>query len=212
MKQAARNRRHAAAPRTAVARLPFFDSDAAIVAAVRAGQGAGGAALYDHHQGHVRRVLLRVLGPDADLCDLIQDVFLTAIASIEKLEDPDALRSWLAGISVHRAKREIHRRSRSRLFTLFSGNDPPEQKAPVATPEVDEAVRATYHILERLPANERVPFALRVVGGAELVEVADACNVSLATVKRRLARAKKKFWTMAKTYPELADWVLEAAP
>ena len=41
----------------AVIRLSFLDSDAQIVAAIRAGDGAGGAALYDRHHGYVRRVL-----------------------------------------------------------------------------------------------------------------------------------------------------------
>ena len=63
-------------------------------------------------------------------------------------------------------------------------------------------------MLDKLPADERIAFALRFINEMELVEVADACQVSLATAKRRLARARKKFTTMALTYPELADWVL----
>lgn len=190
-----------------VARLPFFDSDGAIVSAVRAGQAAGGAALYDRHHDYVRRVLLRVLGPDADLADLIQDVFVVAIDSIDRLEEPDALRSWLAGIAVHLARGEIRRRTRSRWFPLFAQEDLPEVEANVANPEVDEAVRTTYRVLAKLSADERIAFALRFIDGMELVEVADACGVSLATTKRRLARARKKFLTIAKTYPELQEWV-----
>ena len=41
----------------------------------------------------------------------------------------------------------------------------------------------------------------------ELTEVARACDVSLATVKRRLTSAQKKFAKIASTYPELSDWV-----
>ena len=43
-------------------RLPFLESDAAMVEAIRAGERAAGAALYDRHQAYVRRVLLRVIG------------------------------------------------------------------------------------------------------------------------------------------------------
>ena len=38
---------------------------------------------------------LHMLGPDAELRDLIQDVFVAAIDSIERLLEPNALRSWL---------------------------------------------------------------------------------------------------------------------
>jgi RNA polymerase sigma-70 factor (ECF subfamily) len=190
-----------------VARLPFFDSDRAIVVAVRAGQAAGGAALYDRHASHVRRVLSRILGPDTELRDLVQEVFLAAIDSIERLEDPEALRSWLASIAVFRARAEIRRRVRARLFPLFGSDELPEVEAPVATPEIGEAARTTYALLGKLGSEERIAFALRFIDGMELVEVADACNVSLATIKRRLSRAQKKFVAMAKTYPELSEWV-----
>jgi RNA polymerase sigma-70 factor (ECF subfamily) len=192
----------------AVIRLSFLESDADIVAAVRAGEGAGAAALYDRHHAYVRRVLLRVLGPDAELHDLIQDVFVAAIDSIASLQEPNALRAWLAGISVNCAHAELRRRtSRGRWLPLFARSELPPVEAPVSTPEVDEAVRATYHVLRKLSAEERIPFALRFIEGMELVELAAACGVSLATAKRRLARARKKFVTIAQTYPALSDWL-----
>jgi RNA polymerase sigma-70 factor (ECF subfamily) len=193
--------------RSTLVRLPLFESDAAIVTALRSGQSAGGAALYDRYHPYVRRVLTRLLGPDAALHDLIQDVFLAAIDSIDSLEEPDALRGWLAGICVNAARVEIRRKTRGRWFPLFGRDDLPEVEAPASTPELDEAVGTTYRVLSKLPIDERIPFALRFVEGMELVELADACGISLATAKRRLARARKKFLTIARTYPELADWV-----
>lgn len=190
-----------------VVRLPFLESDAAVVAAVRAGQPEGGAALYDRYAQHVRRVLVRVLGPDADVADLLQDVFVSAIDSIDRLEEPGALKAWLATIAVYRARAEIRRRARARWFPLFANEDLPEVQASVSSPEVDEAVRTTYRVLGKLSADERITFALRFIDGMELVAVAEACDVSLATAKRRLARARKKFSAMARTYPELADFL-----
>jgi RNA polymerase sigma-70 factor (ECF subfamily) len=139
-------------------------------------------------------------------------VFTTAIDSIDRLEEPEALRGWLAGIAVYRARAEIRRRARSRWFPLFSRERLPEVEAPVSTPEIDEAVRATYRVLSKLSADERIAFALRVIDGMELVEVAEVCGNSLATIKRRVARAKKKFLSMARTYPELSDWLEGGAP
>ena len=208
MKQGAPRRINVTRSPRSVLRLPIQLTNAEIVEAIRTGQPLGGTALYDQHHAYVCSVLLRILGPDADLHDLIQEVFLAAIDSIERLKDPDAFRSWLASICVHQAYREIRRRTRSRWFFLTDDDETLERPAPVATPEVDEAVRATYRVLDKLPADERVAFALRFINEMELVEVADACQVSLATAKRRLARARKKFTTMARTYPELADWVL----
>jgi len=204
--------RHGEPRRSTVVHLPVLDSDAAVVAAIRAGEAAGGATLYDRHHAYVRRVLMRVLGPDADLHDLMQDVFVAAIDSIDRLLEPNALRGWLAAISVNCVRAELRRRTRSRLIHLFPHGHLPEVPAPSNTPEVDEAVRATYHVLGRLGPDERIPFALRFIDGMELTEVASACQVSLATTKRRLASAQKKFTSIAQTYPELAAYVKGAAP
>jgi len=208
---AASSRRSRTEPRSArrpaLVRLPLLESDQAIVAALRSGHDAGGAALYDAYHDHVWRVLVRVLGPDADLKDLVQDVFVEAIDSIHRLAAPDALRGWLASIAVFRARSEIRRRARSRWFPLFSSDHLPEVIAPVATPEIDEAVRATYRVLAKLPADEQIPFALRFIDGMQVAEIAAACRVSLATVKRRLTRAQKRFLAMARHVPEIVEWL-----
>lgn len=195
---------------SAVVPLPLFESDVALVRAIIAGERAAGAALYDRHHGYVRRVLMRVLGPDSDLHDLVQDVFVIAIDSIELLSDPGALRAWLAGISVNCARAELRRRTRSRLSWPSFG-ELPEVAAAVCDPETGEALRATYRVLRCLSVDERIPFALRFIEGMDLLEVAAACGVSLATTKRRIASARKKFINIAQTYPELRDWVRGAS-
>jgi RNA polymerase sigma-70 factor, ECF subfamily len=193
----------------AVARAPLLRDDPAIVAALRAGDSAGGIGLYDRYEAYVRRVLMRLLGPDAELTDLTQDVFMTAVDSIERLENPAALRAWLAGISVYVARGEIRRRIRSRRFPLFSTSELPPVEAPARQPEVDAALRATYRVLARLSPDERIVFALRFIEGMDLLEVAQACDVSLATAKRRLLRARKRFVSIARTLPDLAEWLAE---
>ena len=208
--RAADERRSRTAPASegsSLIRLPFLESDASMVQAIRAGERAAGAALYDRHQDYVRRVLLRVIGPDGHIDDLVQDVFVAAIDAIDRLEDPQALRAWLAGISVNVARVELRRRTRGAWLRLLPGHRLPEQEAVVSDPELDEALRATYRVLGRLSVDERIPFALRFIDGMELLEVAAACHVSLATTKRRLASARKKFESMARACPELQPWL-----
>ena len=48
-------------------------------------------------------------------------------------------------------------------------------------------------------------FTLRFVSEMQLTEVAAACKVSLATVKRRLARAEKRFVEAARSNPALTE-------
>ena len=55
--------------------------------------------------------------------------------------------------------------------------------------------------------DNRIAFTLRYMHEMDLTEVAAATGVSLATVKRRLARAKKQFMALAKEHPELKEWL-----
>jgi len=45
--------------------------------------------------------------------------------------------------------------------------------------------------------HERAAFRARIIDGLSLQEAADACNVSLATIKRRLDRARASFHRLA---------------
>ncbi|HYQ01872.1 MAG TPA: sigma-70 family RNA polymerase sigma factor [Polyangiaceae bacterium] len=188
--------------------LPGLAQDAAIVRALRAGHVTGTAGLFDSHHQHVRRVLVRVLGPDPELSDLVQEVFLAAIGGIDRLDRPEALRGWLSSIAVFTARGRLRRRRRWRFLQFFSPEDLPDvadERGPHL--EVGEALRATYRVLDRLPVEERVVFALRFIEGMEVAEVANASGVSLSTAKRRLGKASARFATLAKAEPALSDWL-----
>jgi RNA polymerase sigma-70 factor (ECF subfamily) len=64
-----------------------------------------------------------------------------------------------------------------------------------------------YALLDRLPVDERIAFALHEVDGMDLAEVAAACGVSVPTVRRRLARAARRFFSLAATCEALSPWV-----
>lgn len=200
------------APTFRVARLKSPDSEVAIVTALRARHPAGAAGLFDRYHAHVRRVLLHVLGSDPELSDLVQEVFVTAIDSIEKLEEPSSLRGWLGGIAVFTARARMRRRTRWRILELRPVEDLPEVEQLFAPPEIDEALRATYRALEKLPTDERIAFALRFVDGKKLTEVAAMTAVSLATVKRTLVMAQRRFQKFAAHEPALREWLQGRAP
>jgi RNA polymerase sigma-70 factor (ECF subfamily) len=50
-------------------------------------------------------------------------------------------------------------------------------------------------------------FALRFIDEMELGEVAEASDLSLSTVKRRLAKASARFTSLAQREPSLLDWL-----
>ena len=187
--------------------LPFSGDDRALVQAIRAGHRGARRELFDRYAKQVERVLVRVLGPDDEIADLIQEVFIAALQQIDSLVDEAALKGWLSGIAVYQARGCIRRRTRRRWLKLVPDGELPEVADHSAPPEVSEALKSTYEVLDRMPADERIPFALRFIDGMELTEVAAACNVSLATIKRRLSRAQARFGKLASRHPALREWV-----
>jgi RNA polymerase sigma-70 factor (ECF subfamily) len=196
--------------RTSQAELPSPESDELLVLSLKARHPDAGTQLFDRYAPHVRRVLVRVMGPDAELLDLVHDVFVTALESVNRLVDPKALRAWLTQIAVFTARGRIRRRVRGRLLRFLPFAELPEPELPPADFEASEAMRAVYRVLGHLDADERIAFALRFVAGMELTEVAASCEVSLATIKRRLARSQASFASAAAAEPSLAVWLHRA--
>jgi RNA polymerase sigma-70 factor (ECF subfamily) len=178
-----------------------------LVAGLRAREPWASAALVHHYGDHVRRVLLRLLGGDAQAegSELVQDVFVRAWRGVGNLKEPRALKAWLTHIAIFVARGAIRRRRRRRWLTFFA--EVPEPEVAWAGGDVQDAARAVYAIFERMPADERIPFALRNLDGAGLEETAAACGMSFATVRRRLARAERRFFKLAREYEALTPWL-----
>ncbi len=190
-----------------VARPLAFRGDAALATAAANGDRDAHALLFDRHAPHVRRVLARLLGANSELNDALHDVFVQVLRDIHKLQEPTALRAWITTVAVRTARGIIRRASRRRWLRIMPPEDVPERSAAVADEEITEALAVTYRILATLPADERIAFALRFIDGMELKEAASACDVSLATIKRRLQRAETTFVECAKRETALEPWL-----
>jgi RNA polymerase sigma-70 factor, ECF subfamily len=189
--------------------LKFVGDDKALVQALRAGHPGAAAAFYDQHAPHVHRTLRAVLGADADLPDLLQEVFIRAIEAIADLDDLDRLKSWLTTIAVYTARAHIRRRTRRKWLRAFAPEEPLTQEPQPGCSEARLALRRVYQILDELPLGERMAFTMRFVEGLTLTDAAEACQTSLATLKRRLSRAEKRFAEAVQNEPLLAEQLKE---
>ncbi len=142
--------------------------------------------LYNDYARYVASIAYRLLGDDADLDDVVQDTFVSAIRSIKDLKDPSLLKIWIARIAVRRSQRYIARRKRRKYIQSGESLRVPE---PVSSS--GESYYEIYETLHSLPRKYSVPWILYKVVGMKLAEVGDSCGCSLATTKRRIARAEE---------------------
>jgi RNA polymerase sigma-70 factor (ECF subfamily) len=92
----------------------------------------------------------------------------------------------------------------------------PSQETPdipcePASLEARTALRVFYEVVSEMDVEARIAFTLRCVDGMELTEVAEACDVSLATIKRRLKAAMDDFYRRGQGRPELVAWFEEGS-
>jgi RNA polymerase sigma-70 factor (ECF subfamily) len=200
---------NATPPPTSVRRLPIARDDAALVAGLRAGEAWAGALFFDRYAPQVERILRRILGSDEHLGDLVHDAFVQAMVSLPRLREAEALVGWIQAIATHTAYRAIRSRKARRWLQFWAPSTLPEPWIDELDPERGEAYRRTYAVLESLSAHERVAFALRYIDGMDLARLAEACDVSLATIKRRLVRAEQKFAAAARRDEILKTWLEE---
>lgn len=200
-------------PAASVPPVPPAQDDYALIAGIRRGDPAAATALFEQYRALVERTLVRILGFDSELPDAVQDTFIRALGSTRLLRDPQALPSWLIRIAVCTAADLIRRRRRRRWLQFFAEPqdliDRGSQLVFEGEPDLEarQALQAAHAILDSLPTDERIAFSLRRLDGMELKDVARACGCSLATIKRRLARAEKRFLARAERQAALERWL-----
>lgn len=180
-------------------------NEASLLEGLRRGDAGAQTLVFRAYEQEARRVLSRILRERSDVLDALQDTFVKVFRNAWQLEDPLALRSWVLRVAQSVGLDEFRRRQRLRLADVPSSRA--ESTSVVAPVELRSALREAYRVLSVLPEPEREVFMLRYIDGLELTQIAEACGVSLATVKRRLGRASTRFTTLARRQPSLTDWI-----
>lgn len=156
--------------------------------------------LYVEHRRLIRGVLAGQLGYGAELEDVTQQVFETAIGLVETGKvrltgERSGMRAWLVAIALRLAQSERRRRRRA------TSAEPSSACERLTSSAIDPAgwqlLQHTQALVAKFPPRLRIPWLLRHLEGMQLEEIAESCGISLATVKRRLSRAQRLFSSLA---------------
>ncbi|WP_017595504.1 RNA polymerase sigma factor [Nocardiopsis potens] len=177
--------------------------------ALRAGDPAAFARLYDAHAPAVHRFAARLAGDRGTAEDVLQITFLEAWRLRERIrpegpegggpegDGPDGgdLLPWLLGIAVN-VQRNAARGARRHRAAL--GRMPAPRAVPDFSDELvgrmDDADRlgAVSRAMGRLRRAEREVIALCVWSGLDYAAAAEALGVPVGTVRSRLSRARTR--------------------
>jgi RNA polymerase sigma-70 factor (ECF subfamily) len=154
----------------------------------------------------VRGLVVRSLGPGAEVEDRVQDVFAVFFRKIATLKDPNALRSFLFGITIREIRTEL-RRLRVRKWLMLTSTGEPIETGVAGDENARHAFERLHQVLQAIDTRGQLAFTLRHFEGYELVEVAEALSCSLATVKRVLTAVETRVWSLAAQDPYLAPYL-----
>jgi RNA polymerase sigma-70 factor, ECF subfamily len=154
--------------------------EAALVAAVRAGDRDAFARLYESFSPLVHGVLIARV-PYDEVSDLVQDVFLVAFRKLNSLRDATRFGPWVAMIARNRAT-DFHRRKRE--------TEELREEAARGDGAVAEA-REALEIIKGLPEAYRETLVLRLVEGMTGPEIAERTGLQPASVRVNLHRGMK---------------------
>lgn len=168
-------------------------TDAALVVAARAGEAWAQEALFRRYSRMVNGLSYRILGSDADVDDLVQDSFLEALRSLDRLENPQAFASWLGAIVVRTAGKRLRRRSLLNRLGLRRSTpiDADTVLSREAPPDVKAELGRIYGALDEMHHEARLALVLHRVEGMSLPEAAETMGISLSTIKRRIQSAER---------------------
>lgn len=177
--------------------LDWHGSDEELFARLSESPGAQAMAyLYDRFSSDVNRLVWRLLGADDQHDDLVQQVFCELLASAKKLKKVRVLKSWVMSITVNTVRSDLRKRTVRRRYAV-GDIDPDRFSGTSADLEGRALLARVFVVLEQLKPDLRIAFTLRFVDAMSLEDTAAACNCSLATIKRRLARAQQRFSKLA---------------
>jgi RNA polymerase sigma-70 factor (ECF subfamily) len=136
--------------------------------------------------------VLRLVGGDRALAeDLTQEVFLRVFQGLPKFSLRSKFTTWLFQVTKNRVLDELRAVER-RPRALVAIDDIAPLEVLDAPIERLEEIDALWRAVENLSTDLKMALLLRDVVGLSYTEIADALEVTLATVKWRIYKAREE--------------------
>jgi len=172
------------------------------------GDRAAQRELFQAQRRSVHHTLFRILGSNRDMEDLVQDAFIEIFRALPSFRGESTLSRWCQTITTRVAYLAISRRKPATVELGLVEDivaDPSPDAARVA--RARDAARRLYAALDRLDAKKRIAFALAVIDGLPLREVAKLTESTTFATKTRVWRARREIDKRAQNDPVLRDYL-----
>lgn len=183
-------------------RLPALNTSMPTIA-----EPVDAGAIFQSYHDRIYRYVVRLVKDPAEAEDLTQDTFLRAYRGGASLRDPQAVRGWLYRIATHVCFDRLRQRKPQVSLEGSSGGEDgrvqietpsSSSRSPLEITERNETSACVQRCLDLLPDKYRAVILLREAHSLTAAEIADLLGVTVATVKIRLHRARRRLQQVMK--------------
>ena len=188
------------------------------------GDASGFEFLYNSTRNDKYYLALKYVKNEETAKDVMQEAYLRAWKSLDKLKEPEKFESWLAQIIVNTAKNELEKRNHTPLdLRAESGED--EDNTEIIdravsswdnVPELEytkeETRQLVHELIDALPDEQRLVVIAFELEGLTTKEIAEQLGCKEATVKSRLRYARSNIREQAKALQKKGYKLYSIAP
>ena len=175
------------------------NNDAELIQRVLDGDDTAFSALVKKYQRSVHALVWRKIGDFHIAEDITQDTFLKAYQRLSTLKKPQRFASWLYVIAANHCSTWL-RKKRLRTQSLEDTNSAQLEKATYSGHVIAENERTVAEsqrevvkkLLAKLQESERTVITLYYLGEMTYEEISEFLGVSVAAIKNRLYRARRR--------------------
>jgi RNA polymerase sigma-70 factor (ECF subfamily) len=172
--------------------LPLAQPDLGVLRKAQRGDERAFSLILRAYETPVFNYVLRLVGGDRALAeDLTQEVFLRVYQGLPKFSLRSKFTTWLFQVTKNRVLDELRAVER-RPRALVAIDDIAPLEVLDAPIERIEEIDALWRAVENLSTDLKMALLLRDVVGLSYTEIADSLEVTLATVKWRIYKAREE--------------------
>ncbi len=174
--------------------MPLPQPDPGVLRKAQRGDERAFSIIVRAYQVPVFNYVLRIVGERSLAEDLTQEVFLRVFQGLPGFSHNAKFTTWLFQVTKNRVLDELRAHERRPRAVVDIEEIPPLEvlDAPM---ERLEAIDAVWRAVEGLSVDLKMALLLRDVVGLSYTEIADALEVTLATVKWRIYKAREDVQT-----------------
>jgi RNA polymerase sigma-70 factor, ECF subfamily len=171
--------------------LPLPQPDLAVLRKAQKGDERAFAIILRTYETPVYNYVLRLTNGDRALAeDLTQEVFLRVFQGLPRFSLRCKFTTWLFQVTKNRVLDELRAKER-RPLNPINLDDAPQLEVLDQPVERAEAIDALWHAIDGLPVDLKMALLLRDVVGLSYNEIAETLEISLATTKWRIYKARE---------------------